>query len=160
MGKAACEPVYAVGDDVLARVLLHVVKAARPVDLSFHHLACFRQPAPFCKRYFMPDDAGFIHLHIKHGRRLPRVVQRARVIGLAAALRVKQGALQRKPSRALPGFYFYRLCVKSGLKGILKIQFLGHFCTPSFDFLKYTILCEVVNLQNRVNWVWELVDLS
>ena len=73
------------GDDVLAGVLLHMVKAALPVDFAVYGNA-HRQGMGAG----VADDAIAL-LHVQH--RL--AAQPAQVAGLAAALRIKGGAVER-----------------------------------------------------------------
>ena len=69
---------------MLAGVLLHVVKAALPVDLAGDH----RADLHFFLTGVENDAAFFVHVRDGHA------VQRAVVGGLSAALGVKGGAVQ------------------------------------------------------------------
>src|SRR5699024_6337307 len=71
---------------MLAGVLLHQVKAAGPVDGALHRLPRLQRPGGA-----VPDDALAVDAHGQHAL----AAQKAQVAGLATALRVKGGLVQR-----------------------------------------------------------------
>ena len=80
---------------MLARVLLHVVEAARPVDVALN-LGAYGER--LLNR--MPDDSGFIFVHLLHrdfgvrsGSR--HSSEQTRVKGLTSAGGVEGGAIER-----------------------------------------------------------------
>jgi hypothetical protein len=105
---------------VLARVLLHVVKAARPVDCAGHPVAWRKQPF-----HPVPHLARPVRVYVRHGQ----AVQRAGVKGLSAGGGVKRRPVQAH--RAVPDFQhppleFFKV-------GIRIIQAIGHDSSPSLS---------------------------
>ena len=99
------------GEDVLAAVVLHVIPAPRPVDLAVDGAAggqrCGQQ---------VPDYVA-VAAHVQHGY----AVQRARVVGLAAAGGVEGCAVQRRGRLAVDLAGVDHPGVEGGEVGVVKI---------------------------------------
>ena len=99
------------GDNVLAGVLLHVVKAALPVDLAVYG---FAHGQGFVAGV---DDHAVLFLHIAH----LGLAQCPQVAGLAAALGVECGAVQHHGEAFFQRLAGYDGGVKCGEKRIVVV---------------------------------------
>ncbi len=115
-GQRAGRHDESLGEDVLAAVVLHVIPAPRPVDLAVH-----RGSNGQGRRQQVPDRVA-VAAHVQHGY----AVQRARIMGLAAAAGVEGGAVQRHGRLAVDLAGVNHLGVEGGEVGSVVVQSLGH----------------------------------
>ena len=113
---AAELPPDGVGQHVLAAVLLHVVEAARPVDLAVN-VAARRQG-----RVHAVEHVAVPHEHIKD----VRPAQRTRVVGLAAGGGIKGRAVEADEICIPVGGAIRHPRVKGSQVGIVIVKALSH----------------------------------
>ena len=113
---AAELPPDGVGQHVLAAVLLHVVEAARPVDLAVN-FASHAQG-----RVHAVEHVAVLHEHIKD----VRPAQRARIVGLAAGGGIKGRAVEADEICVLVGGAIRHPRVEGSQVGIVIVKALCH----------------------------------
>ena len=113
---AAKLPPDGVGQHVLARVLLHMVKAARPINFAMHRLP-HRQGRVHAVRH-----VAVFHKYIQY----VRPAQRARVIRLAAGGGIKGGLVEMDEIAAAIRHAIHHPRVKRRQIGVIVIQALCH----------------------------------
>ena len=80
------------GDHMIARVLLHMIQPARPIDAAVHRHILRRKRVQLVPYYTV------LHLHIGYMGGNVAPLQRARIIGLPARGGIKCRAIQRRPA--------------------------------------------------------------
>ena len=113
---AAELPPDGVGQHVFAAVLLHVVEAARPVDLAVDFASHVQG------RVRAVEDIAVLHEHIQY----VRPAQRARVVGLAAGSGIKGRAVEADEICIFVGGAIRHPRVEGGQIGIVIVKALCH----------------------------------
>ena len=111
-------PVKYLRQQVLPRMLLHMIVAPRPIDLPHNARRLFRQRL----RQQMKHRAIRPRLNVDHSR----VVQMANIMRLAAGRRIERRSVQSNGMPVLEISPFDYLCRKSGAVSVLVVNSYCH----------------------------------